>query len=382
MEYALTIIVIVSAAVAAVASWLWGRRAGRLRQSQLPPSQLPTDSSRPVATVDLFSLPDLSQSDSEEDGAPPSDIDITMMGAVPNDFLEELELNLEASKAEKPEEEISVDIDLDGMDDEFYGDEPTHPHALILATGIARTDRGRKRPCNEDAFLMMEDVPLFVVADGMGGHAAGDVASQLAAEVIAKAFRTKTFVGPSHKGWPRRGDELARALHMANKEVFDRSQSDQALAGMGTTVVAARFARNKQRVYIANVGDSRCYRIRHGELRLLTQDHTLGAVLGITGRRAKHLTQSVGVRSWISVDLFADRPEPNDLYLICSDGLTKMVADEGILEIADSTSDLEGKCQALVDHANARGGRDNITVIGIRVDQPADVAKAVEQQKG
>ena len=375
MEYAFIIFVVASLAVAAMTFGLWlsNRQSANQAKSEPMPDQaqpnlLPSVSSDPSQLFDIY------QDEEAEDGQ--IDVDITMVGEIPSDVLDELERQLEATKTDETGEEIAVDVNLDGMDAEFFGDEPTHPHAMILSTGIARTDRGRKRPCNEDAYLIMEDVPLYVVADGMGGHAAGDVASQLAVETIEKAFLAKTFNGPSHKGWPKRGDELARTLHMANQAVSERSQSDTSLAGMGTTVVAARFARNKQRVYIANVGDSRCYKIRDGELQQLTQDHTLGAVLGITGRRAKHLTQSVGIRPWVSVDLFIDQPLPGDRYLVCSDGLTKMMSDDDILATAESTDDLEASCQALVDHANACGGRDNITVIAIRVDNPRDIAVA------
>lgn len=377
MDSILPIIVGAVVAVLAIAYLFWrargaGAQPGRA-QSAPPRQSRPPSPQRSEAPFDLTDGADVEAD--EAAGALVLDVDVTQMGEVPTDFLAELEKKLAASEAAAPEEEVSVEVDLKSLEGDSLPEEPTSPYALILATGFARSDVGRKRPCNEDAFLLLEDEPLFVVADGMGGHAAGDVASKLAVETIERAFKTRTFDGPFHKGWPRRGDELARAIHMANAAVYELSRSDPKLGGMGTTVVAARFASNKQRVYIANVGDSRCYRIRDGELTQLTTDHTLGAVLGITGKKARHLTQSVGIRPWVSVDLTTDRPEPDDQYLVCSDGLTKMVDDATILRLALEVDDLEQKARALVDEANARGGRDNITVVAIRVDSPSEMAE-------
>jgi serine/threonine protein phosphatase PrpC len=189
-------------------------------------------------------------------------------------------------------------------------------------------------------------------------------------EVIGQAFRTEKFEGTPSANRPRRGDELVRAIEMANRAVFAKASSDPELAGMGTTVVAFRFSPNKQRVYVAHVGDSRAYRIRGEDLTQLTGDHTIGALTGATGKIAAQLTRAVGIGNEVEVDLSVDEPKPGDLYILCSDGLTKMVPDEMIWQVASSDHDLAKAAQKLVEKANERGGRDNVTVILVRVDAP------------
>jgi protein phosphatase len=248
-------------------------------------------------------------------------------------------------------------------------DEPTRADPLILVSAAAGTDRGRRRRRNEDSLLVLEDHHLFVVADGMGGHAGGDVASQLAVDIIGEAFRKNLFEGEPYEDVPRRGAELALAIQMANKAIYDCSRTDAGYAGMGTTVVSARFSPKKQRVYIGHVGDSRAYRLRSGALTQLTTDHTMAAE-GMTGPLAAHLNRAVGILPGVKVDLIIARPLPNDVYLLCSDGLTKMVAEEEIervLVAASAASDLDRAVSQLVEQANAAGGRDNITVILVQV---------------
>ena len=187
---------------------------------------------------------------------------------------------------------------------------------------------------------------------------------------MAECFRDKNFPGEPKEDWPRRGDELVRTIHLANQVVYEKAQEKDDYKGMGTTVVAVRFSPNKQRAYIAHVGDSRCYRIRNGQLHQLTEDHTLGRLMGATGKTAKHLAQAVGVRPEVAVDLTVDEPQPGDHYLVCSDGLTKMVSDDALLTLASEDEDLDARCQVLIAEANERGGRDNITIIMIRVEKP------------
>ena len=258
----------------------------------------------------------------------------------------------------------SVSIDVEGLDDD-----PTGPQALILVTAIGRTDAGRRRKHNEDSYLTMPEQSLFVIADGMGGYAAGEVASQLAVDVIAEAFRTKTFTGDPDPSRPRRGDELVRAIGMANLAILTQARANEAQHGMGTTLVSCRFSPNKQRVYIAHVGDSRCYRIRDAAIKQLTQDHTLGAA-GITGPAAAKLSRAVGIQDTVEVDLEIDAPRDNDHYILCSDGLSKMVPDEMIKDVVLGESDLDRGIAKLIETANERGGRDNISVILIRVQTP------------
>ncbi len=136
---------------------------------------------------------------------------------------------------------------------------------------------------------------------------------------------------------------------------------------MGTTVVCAYFSANNQRAYVAHVGDSRCYRLRAGTLSQLTTDHTLGAA-GIQGKAAGVLSRAVGVEPHVDVDVTIESPQPGDVYLLCSDGLSRMVAHDAIESILVATPDLEEATQQLTDRANTGGGRDNITVILVRVE--------------
>ncbi len=309
-----------------------------------------------------------------------SDLDVTQMGAVPPEVLAMMrgKVSGDMPVPGKPgDDEEFVDVDVQELVDPMLAEDPTGTHALIVVSGFARSDRGRKRKCNEDAFLILPDEPLFVVADGMGGHNAGDVASQMAVDVFQRAFATKDFGKPLHSGWPRRGDELVRCVHMANEAIHAKARTDPAFQGMGTTIVAMRVSPNKGRVYIAHVGDSRCYRVRDGQLFQLTEDHTLGNLLGRTGKEARFLARAVGVRPDVPVDLTIDVPKPGDLYVVCSDGLTKMVPDQEILRLVMQDVDLDTRARYLIDEANARGGKDNITAIVIRVETAREaVARA------
>jgi serine/threonine protein phosphatase PrpC len=246
-------------------------------------------------------------------------------------------------------------------------DAPTGPNALILVTAVGRSDPGLKREHNEDAYAILEDHQLFVIADGMGRHAAGEVASRLCVEAISEAFLTETFGPPRDPPLPRRAARLRGATLLANDRVRAAAAENEAYVGMGTTVVSAYFSANNQRVYIAHVGDSRCYRLRAGKLTQLTHDHTLGAA-GIQGKTAAFLSRAIGVEREVEVDVQVESPLPGDVYLLCSDGLSRMVADEEIETTLLSTPDLDVATKMLTDHANRGGGRDNITVILIRID--------------
>jgi protein phosphatase len=247
-------------------------------------------------------------------------------------------------------------------------DEPTGPSDVIVTVSIGKTDRGVTRRRNEDSFLVDPALDLYVVADGMGGYAGGDVASRMAVHEVREAIRA----GVSPKAYPdrpRRGAELISAIDRANAAIFAEAQVNHSLEGMGTTLVAARFSPRKQRVYIGHVGDSRAYRLRAGKLQLLTTDHTLGA-RGVTGALASTIRRALGIAPAVKVDLIVDTPLTHDLYLLCSDGLTKMVENDQIqslLSEASSEYDLSRTASALIARANARGGRDNITVVLIQV---------------
>jgi serine/threonine protein phosphatase PrpC len=266
--------------------------------------------------------------------------------------------------------EVPVDIEEE--------EEPTGPNALILVTAVGRTDPGLKRKHNEDAYAILEDHHLFVIADGMGRHAAGEVASQLCVDAISEAFRTAAFGATKNPPLPKRATRLRGAILLANERILTAAQENDAYAGMGTTVVSAYFSPNNQRVYIAHVGDSRCYRLRGGKLTQLTTDHTLGAA-GIQGKSAAVLSRAVGIEENVEVDISMESPLPADIYLLCSDGLSRMVQNDEIQLTLESIKDLEEATKVLVDKANQGGGRDNITAILVRVDDAKITAAAAQK---
>lgn len=253
-------------------------------------------------------------------------------------------------------------------------DEDTGPAPMILVNAVGRTDAGKRRKHNEDAYLAMPDDAIFVIADGMGGYAAGEVASQMAVDVIERAFKTKSMAGEPNRDVPRRADELVRAIRMANTAILEQARSNEAQARMGTTLVSCRFSPSRGRVYVGHVGDSRCYRIRAGKIEQLTTDHTLGAV-GITGPSASKLSRAVGIGDEVEVDVTVDGPRIGDRYLLCSDGLSRMVPDDVIRRTVMDAPSLQSAVDRLVEAANEHGGRDNITVILVEVHAPAQVGK-------
>ncbi len=256
--------------------------------------------------------------------------------------------------------EVQVDVEEE--------EEPTGPHALILISAVGRTDPGLKRKHNEDAYSILENHHLFVIADGMGRHAAGEIASKLAVDAVSESFTKGTRASWTPEGTlPKRASLLRNAILLANEKIFHEAHEVEEYAGMGTTVVSCYFSPNNQRVYIAHVGDSRCYRYRGTTLSQLTKDHTLGAA-GIQGRSSSVLSRAVGVEERVEVDLSMESPLPGDVYLLCSDGLSRMLTDEEIEQTLAQMKDLDACVAKLIDMANARGGRDNITTILVRVE--------------
>jgi serine/threonine protein phosphatase PrpC len=252
-------------------------------------------------------------------------------------------------------------------DEDAAEDEPTQSRALILVTATAQTDKGIRRKRNEDSLLSNEDYGIFVIADGMGGYRGGEIASQLAVTTIERAFSTKSFDGPEHDSIPPRASELARAIQMANEAIFEKAAGDKLLEGMGTTLCAARFSPNKQRLYIGHVGDSRIYRMRNGELHQMTSDHTMKE-LGVSGEGSAHLSRAVGIWPVVPIDIVLGKPQPGDIYVLCSDGLSKMVGDDDIQEVLLASTAPGAAVEALIKAANDRGGKDNVSVIVVRVD--------------
>ena len=254
------------------------------------------------------------------------------------------------------------------FEDEAEIDEPTAHEARILMSAQGNTDCGRFRARNEDSLLMLRERSVFVVADGMGGHHGGGVASELAVKTLGDVYSRHAFQGfvESQKPIPRRARDLALAIQLANHAVYTRAVNDPALSEMGTTLVAARFSPRKQRVYIGHIGDSRCYRIRQGAIRQLTKDHTMASI-GVAGPHGQRLVRAVGIGSSVTIDLIVDKPRPNDIYLLCSDGLPKMVGDVEMLDVVQRQPDLDQAVESLIQLANDRGGKDNVTVILVRV---------------
>lgn len=266
-------------------------------------------------------------------------------------------------------------------DSEIGVDDPTGPIDMVLIHAVGQTDVGKKRHRNEDSYLVMPKHGLFVVADGMGGYAGGDVASQLAVETLFNAFEKGEFHGEPNDKRPRRGNELVWAIEAANAKIHAEAKANEEYEGMGTTMIAARFSPKKQRVFIGHVGDSRAYRLRQGSLTQLTRDHTL-ASSGVTGPMGAHLSRALGIKDHVKVDLVIDAPHPSDIFLLCSDGLSKMVKDEDIKEILTKNADVESAVKLLIEKANAAGGRDNTTVIVVRVSPPAEVLQLSGERAG
>jgi serine/threonine protein phosphatase PrpC len=299
----------------------------------------------------------------DEDG--PGKDEITMISFRPM-VLEGPPLDESPEPAPPPTPRAESDyVELIMRDAEAAVEQPTSPSPMLLLSAVAQTHRGRRRKVNEDSFVVQEDRHLFVVADGMGGHSGGKVASHQAVDTIAVSFDTGDF-GDLVAGLSRDGAELAASIQSANQAIWEQAAREPALKGMGTTVVAVRFAPNKGRLYIGHVGDSRCYRLRNGIFEMLTSDHTL-ASLGVRGQAGEMLTRAVGVVPQVRIDLILAVPRPGDVFLLCSDGLTKMVSEPEISGILANTIDPELAVHALIEQANANGGKDNITAIVIQV---------------
>ncbi|HKO51256.1 MAG TPA: protein phosphatase 2C domain-containing protein [Polyangiaceae bacterium] len=289
----------------------------------------------------------------------------TLGNAVLEPLSDELGLAAPAIEYVPPRADPKVNV---AYEEEAEEEEATSPQARILVTASGDTDRGQRRTANDDSLLVLPDHSLFAVADGMGGYAGGSVASALAVEALKRAFEHGTFRAELRSAGPipRRGGELASSIMQAHQAVFSAARANPVHCKMGTTLVAARFSPNKQRVYVGHVGDSRCYRFRRGGLRQLTTDQTMSTV-GLRGPHADDLLQAIGVTPDLSIDLVVDKPQAGDIYLLCSDGLNKMVSDRQIQQTLAGQRDLEAAVYSLIELANDAGGKDNVTVVLIKV---------------
>jgi PPM family protein phosphatase len=253
-------------------------------------------------------------------------------------------------------------------------DMPDHEkHAYEVA---AASDKGRVRATNEDAYGYCEAAGIFVVCDGMGGAAAGEVASRITVEAVLEPFcnsstqelKEVSFTSAEKKSL------LSEVVATANQRVFSQAERDAKLHGMGTTLVALLV--DSKRAWVVHVGDSRCYLWRNGKLQQWTQDHSLvdeQVRLGqLTREEAERsplrnvITRAVGSQPSVTPELDDVAIEPGDVFLLCSDGLTREVTDEQIAATLSRTEELESGCQLLIDAANTHGGRDNITCVLVR----------------
>jgi protein phosphatase len=257
---------------------------------------------------------------------------------------------------------------------------------LLHIQAGARTDLGRVRKNNEDFYAIEPALQLYVLSDGMGGEAHGEVASQLAVQTIlthckqAENSRTTPIFGESSPDVSERTNRLASAIHLANRKVFEAAASNPEQSGMGATIVAAWI--DAQRLSIAHVGDSRAYLLRAGSMEQLTADHSLVAEkvrVGIltpqeadASEMQSVLTRAVGTSSSVEVDTDEQALLVGDFVLLCSDGLTRMVTDPEIASTLLTSTSAQESADRLVDLANENGGADNISVIVLRVDEKSE----------
>jgi PPM family protein phosphatase len=250
----------------------------------------------------------------------------------------------------------------------------------LITTHSARTDLGRKRTLNEDSYVVAAEHGLFVVADGMGGHAAGEVASAMAVETMGQFFQATnsgeeiTWPFEIDENLPIQANKLKTAIRLANRRIHQSAIEQHRLEGMGTTIVGVVVVPDQNIACIGHVGDSRAYLVREGELWSLTTDHSwvnVQVMLGqITEEEARYhpmkniITRALGTKEDVEVDISVRELYPGDYILLCSDGLSGMIEEKEILQcVLSRKDDLEKATEDLIRRANAHGGDDNITVI-------------------
>lgn len=262
--------------------------------------------------------------------------------------------------------------------------------AVLRYSAAALTDRGRKRTSNEDAFGYSVEHGAYVVCDGMGGAAAGEIASSLAVDEFLRIVseRRESSTECSTTDWastlPQPGilaaisaeTLIAEAVDSANDAIHSRAKRNLRLSGMGTTLVGLLI--EEHRVLVLNVGDSRCYCLHAGRLRQVTEDHSLveqqvrlGRMTPAEAARSPFknvITRAVGTQPDVRADIFSIEPHPGDLFLLCSDGLTRELSDARIEALLTATANLDEICKRLIQAANKAGGGDNITCLLLRAE--------------
>ncbi len=254
---------------------------------------------------------------------------------------------------------------------------------LFVVEASGATDVGMKRRLNEDVFVVDSDAGMYLVADGMGGHAAGEVASRVATDEILRAFKEGS--NDADETWPEHWDTdrsatanlIVDAIVAGHHRVTTAMNNDAELKGMGTTVVVAVYLRGESKIVICHVGDSRAYRYRRGGLMVLTNDHSwvheqveagfLTEEAARTHPLKNVVTQALGGNSEPKVDVLEDEIDEGDVYMLCSDGLNSMLTDAEIAAVLETGGSLDETCNRLISEANERGGNDNISVVLMRL---------------
>ena len=241
-----------------------------------------------------------------------------------------------------------------------------------------QTDVGRKRAHNEDNFAIYGEYGLYIVADGMGGHASGEVASQIAVDTLRDFFSSTT--DDPDRTWPYKMDRnrdyqenrLITGIKLSNLRIFEAARNNDGQRGMGTTIVA--MMASKEGLYFAHVGDSRIYRIRDGRMDQMTEDHSLlndyKKMKDLSPEEVENfphknvIVRALGMKDTVKVDTRFEEPRSGDLLVLCSDGLAGPLTDEEIFEVVMANAhDLTQATKALIDRANENGGPDNVTAI-------------------
>ena len=258
---------------------------------------------------------------------------------------------------------------------------PGGQRAVMKLQYAGATHVGMKRDHNEDNLMLLPEQNLFVVADGMGGHSSGEVASLIAVDSL------RDFFEETHDDdeitWPFKPDKelgflenrLATAIKLANRNIFETALTEPKYKGMGTTLVG--FVATEDNVVLAHVGDSRCYRIRSGAIEQLTEDHSLlndyKKIQNLTAEEEANfphkniIVRALGMKDFVAVDIQSQDTQPGDVLLLCSDGLNGEIEDDAILQLTEKHVDnLDKAVEALIQDACAKGGKDNVTVVIVK----------------
>lgn len=238
-----------------------------------------------------------------------------------------------------------------------------------------KTDAGRIRDNNQDAYYIPSDnsKPLFIIADGMGGHKAGEIASKLAIDIISQNFNNLLDIENINEDGIK--NNISKSFNEANEKIYKKAMKEEECSGMGTTVTLAYIS--DKNLYIGHVGDSRAYTFNKASLLQITEDHSLVEELikngSISKEEAKHhpqrniITRAVGTSTEIDVDILVLPKDTVEVLLLCTDGLTSMLEDDEIENVLINSENMQMACEDLVKYSNDKGGYDNITVLALKL---------------